>query len=178
MEAPQEPEVVSAPPLPEIAAPPDLVKELEAELEQSKAQAAENLDGWQRSRAEFANYKRRVDAERTELVASAGAEALKRVLPAVDDFERALQTLPADLKDHPWISGVLLVQRKLNSALEQSGVTPIAVKPGDDFDPNLHEAVTHEDSDQVASEQIIGEVQRGYKLGDRVLRPTMVRVAR
>jgi molecular chaperone GrpE len=178
MEATQEPEVVPASPLPEIAAPSNLVQELEAELEQSKTQAAENLDGWQRSRAEFANYKRRVDAERTELVASAGAEALKRVLPAIDDFERAMQTLPADLKDHPWISGVLLVQRKLNSALEQSGVTPITVKPGDDFDPNFHEAVTHEDSDQVASEQIIGEVQRGYKLGDRVLRPTMVRVAR
>jgi molecular chaperone GrpE len=178
MEATPQPEIVSAPPLPEIAAPSDLVQELEAELEQSKTQAAENLDGWQRSRAEFSNYKRRVEAERTELVASAGAEALKRVLPAVDDFERALQTLPADLKEHPWISGVLLVQRKLNSALEQSGVTPIAVKPGDDFDPNFHEAVTHEESDQVASEQIIGEVQRGYKLGDRVLRPTMVRVAR
>jgi molecular chaperone GrpE len=178
MEATQEPEFVPTPPLPEIAAPPDLVQELEAELEQIKTQSAENLDGWQRSRAEFANYKRRVEAERTELVASAGAEALKRVLPAVDDFERAMQTLPADLKDHPWISGVLLVQRKLNSALEQSGVTPIAVKPGDTFDPNLHEAVTHEESDQVASEQIIGEVQRGYKLGERVLRPTMVRVAR
>jgi len=178
MEATQEPEVVPAPPLPEIAAPSDLVQELEAELEQIKTQSAENLEGWQRSRAEFTNYKRRVEAERTELVASAGAEALKRVLPAVDDFERAMQTLPVDLKDHPWISGVLLVQRKLNSALEQSGVTLIAVNPGDTFDPNLHEAVTHEDSDQVASEQIIGEVQRGYKLGDRVLRPTMVRVAR
>jgi molecular chaperone GrpE len=178
MEATQEPDFVPSASVPELAAPSDLVKELEAELEQSKTQAAENLDGWQRSRAEFANYKRRVEAERTELVASAGAEALKRVLPAVDDFERALQTLPADLKDHPWISGVLLVQRKLNSALEQSGVTPIAVKPGDTFDPNLHEAVTHEDSDQFASEQIIGEVQRGYKLGERVLRPTMVRVAR
>jgi molecular chaperone GrpE len=178
MEATQEPEVVPASPLPEIAAPSDLVQELEAELEQIKTQSAENLEGWQRSRAEFANYKRRVEAERTELVASAGAEALKRVLPAVDDFERAMQTLPADLKDHPWISGVLLVQRKLNSALEQSGVTLIAVNPGDTFDPNLHEAVTHEESDQFTSEQIIGEVQRGYKLGDRVLRPTMVRVAR
>jgi molecular chaperone GrpE len=178
MEATQEPEIAPSQPVPEITAPPDLARELEAELELVKTQAAENLDGWQRSRAEFANYKRRVEAERTELIASAGAEALKRVLPAIDDFERAMQTLPADLKDHPWISGVLLVQRKLNSALEQSGVTSIAVNPGDTFDPNLHEAVTHEDSDQFTSEQIIGEVQRGYKLGERVLRPTMVRVAR
>ena len=154
------------------------LQEAQAERDQLKAQAAENLDGWQRARAEFANYKRRVEAERTELAASAGAEALKRVLPAVDDFERAMQTLPDDLKDNPWISGVLMVQRKLNAALEQSGITPLLVNPGDAFDPNVHEAITHEDSDQFGSEQIIGEVQRGYKVGDRVLRPAMVRVAR
>jgi molecular chaperone GrpE len=154
------------------------VLEAQSEHEQLKAQAAENLDGWQRARAEFANYKRRVEAERAELTASAGAEALKRVLPAVDDFERAMQTLPDDLKDNPWVSGVLMVQRKLNAALEQSGITPIAIDPGDAFDPNVHEAITHEDSDQFTSQQIIGEVQRGYKLGDRVLRPALVRVAR
>jgi len=154
------------------------VQEAQAERDQLKTQAAENLDGWQRARAEFANYKRRIEAERTELAASAGAEALKRVLPAIDDFERAMQTLPEELKDNPWINGVSMVQRKLNAALEQSGITLIAVNPGDTFDPNIHEAVTHEDSDQFTSEQIIGEVQRGYKLGDRVLRPAMVRVAR
>jgi molecular chaperone GrpE len=154
------------------------VQEAQTEREQLKAQAAENLDGWQRARAEFANYKRRVDAERTELAASAGAEALKRVLPAVDDFERAMQTLPEDLKDNSWVNGVAMVQRKLNAALEQSGITPLVITPGDTFDPNVHEAITHEDSDQFSSEQIIGEVQRGYKLGDRVLRPAMVRVAR
>jgi molecular chaperone GrpE len=154
------------------------VQEAQAERDQFKAQAVENLDGWQRARAEFANYKRRMEAERTELAASAGAEALKRVLPAVDDFERAMQTLPDDLKDNPWVSGVLMVQRKLNAALEQSGITSIAVNPGDAFDPNVHEAITHEDSDQFGSEQVIGEAQRGYKIGDRVLRPAMVRVAR
>jgi molecular chaperone GrpE len=151
---------------------------LEAEREQLKVQVTENLDGWQRARAEFANYKRRVEAERTELAASAGAEALKRVLPAIDDFERAVQTLPEDLKDKPWTNGILMVQRKLDAALEQTGITPIGVTPGDAFDPNIHEAVTHEDSEQFGSEQVIGEVQRGYKLGDRVLRPAMVRVAR
>jgi molecular chaperone GrpE len=154
------------------------MQEAQAEREQLEAQAAENLDGWQRARAEFANYKRRVEAERAELAANAGAEALKRVLPAVDDFERAMQTLPDDLKDNPWVNGVLMVQRKLNSALEQSGITPIATNPGDAFDPNVHEAITPEDSDQFASGQIIGEAQRGYKLGDRVLRPVLVRVAR
>ena len=157
---------------------PAQIQAVQAECEQLKTQAAENLDGWQRARAEFANYKRRVEAERTELTASAGAEALKRVLPAVDDFERAVQTLPDDLKDNAWVNGVLLVQRKLNAALEQSGITPIVVNPGEVFDPNIHEAITHEEADQFGSEQIIGEVQRGYKLGDRVLRPALVRVAR
>ncbi len=162
----------------QVAALSAQAQEARAECEQLAAQAAENLDGWQRARAEFANYKRRVEAERTELAASAGAEALKRVLPAVDDFERAMQTLPDDLSNHPWVNGVLMVQRKLNAALEQSGITPIATNAGDTFDPNVHEAITHEDSDQFTSEQIIGEVQRGYKLGDRVLRPALVRVAR
>ncbi len=193
MEATKEPEILQnstpaaeqAESMPEIAPPPNLIKELEAELEQArmeleqlKAQAAENLDGWQRSRAEFANYKRRVEAERNELAANAGAEALKRVLPAVDDFERAAQTLPEDLKDQPWINGVLLVQRKLAGALEQSSVTALQVNPGDAFDANVHEAVTHEDSDQFTSGQIIGEVQKGYRINDRVLRPALVRVAR
>ncbi len=150
----------------------------QAERDQLKAQAGENLDGWQRARAEFANYKRRVEAERAELAASAGANALKRVLPAVDDLERAMQTLPDELKDNPWVNGVSMVQRKLNAALEQSGITPLATNPGDAFDPNVHEAITHEESDQFGSGQIIGEVQRGYKIGDRVLRPAMVRVAR
>ena len=164
--------------VPEIEAPVDFVQELQEELEQTKAQATEYLDGWQRARAEFANYKRRTEAERTEMSLAAGAEVLKRVLPAVDDFERAVQTLPDDLKDHAWVNGVMLVHRKLINALEGSGLKAIPVQPGDAFDPNIHEAITHEDSEEFASGQIIGEVQRGYKMGERVLRPALVRVAR
>ena len=180
-EAIQEPTPHDAPDaetVPEIEAPVDFVQELQEEIEQTKAQATEYLDGWQRARAEFANYKRRTEAERTEMSLAAGAEVLKRVLPAVDDFERAVQTLPDDLKDHAWVNGVMLVHRKLINALETSGVKAIPVQPGDAFDPNIHEAITHEDSEEFASGQIIGEVQRGYKMGERVLRPAMVRVAR
>lgn len=158
--------------------PIDLFKDLMDQLKQAKAEAAENLDGWQRARAEFANYKRRTDAERIELSANAGADVLKRVLPIVDDFDRAAATLPDELKSQPWVNGVMLVHRKLTSLLEQSNVKPIAANPGDPFDPNLHEAITHEDAEQIESGHIIGEVQRGYKLGERVLRPAMVRVAR
>jgi molecular chaperone GrpE len=158
--------------------PINLFKDLLEQVKQAKAEAAENLDGWQRARAEFANYKRRTDAERLELSVTAGAEVLTRVLPIVDDFDRAAATLPGEFKDQPWINGVLLVHRKLTSLLEQSNVKPIPVKPGDAFDPNLHEAITHEDAAQIESGHIIGEVTRGYTLGERVLRPALVRVAK
>jgi molecular chaperone GrpE len=158
--------------------PIDLFKDLMEQLKQAKAEAAENLDGWQRARAEFANYKRRTDAERIEMSANAGADVLKRVLPIVDDFDRAAATRPDELKDQPWVNGVMLVHRKLTSLLEQSNVKPIAANPGDAFDPNLHEAITHEESAEIESGHIIGEVARGYKLGERVLRPAMVRVAK
>ncbi|CAG0957685.1 Protein GrpE [Gammaproteobacteria bacterium] len=158
--------------------PIDLFKDLMEQLKQAKAEAAENLDGWQRARAEFANYKRRTDAERIELSTTAGANVLTRVLPIVDDFDRAAATLPEDLKDQPWVNGVMLVHRKLTSLLEQSNVKPIVIGPGDAFDPNLHEAITHEESADIESGHIIGEVTRGYTLGDRVLRPAMVRVAK
>ena len=156
----------------------DPIKAVTDELTQTKAQAAEYLDGWQRARAEFANYKRRTEAERAELLVSAGADVLTRILPAADDFDRAVQTLPDDLKDNAWVAGVMLVQRKLANGLDSSGVKPIPVQPGDTFDPNIHEAITQEDSEQFASGQIIGVVQHGYKMGERVLRPAMVRVAR
>lgn len=158
--------------------PIDLFKDLMEQLTAAKAEAATNLDGWQRARAEFANYKRRTDAERVDLLTNGGADVLKRVLPIVDDFDRAAATLPAELKDQSWVNGVMLVHRKLTTLLEQSNVKSIPANPGETFDPNLHEAITHEESEQIESGHIISEVQRGYKLGERVLRPAMVRVAK
>ena len=171
-------EAQSADAVAELEQPIDLFKDLMEQLNQAQAQAAEYLDGWQRARAEFANYKRRTEAERIELSATAGADVLMRVLPAIDDFDRAANTLPDDLKDHAWINGVMLIYRKLLNTLDASNVKPIVVQPGDAFDPTLHEAITHEDSDQFSSGQIIAELQRGYKMGERVLRPAMVRVAK
>jgi molecular chaperone GrpE len=171
-------EAQSADAVAELEQPIDLFKDLMEQLNQAQAQAAEYLDGWQRARAEFANYKRRTEAERIELSATAGADVLARVLPAIDDFDRAANTLPDDLKDHAWINGVMLIYRKLLNTLDASNVKPIVVQPGDTFDPTIHEAITHEDSDQFSSGQIIAELQRGYKMGERVLRPAMVRVAK
>ncbi len=156
------------------------VSELEAlrqELGEAKAQAAEYLDGWQRARAEFANYKKRNEQERQELFKLANSTLITRLLPIFDDFERAFQTLPRNLLSLTWIDGVALIYRRLQAILDGEGLTPMETE-GQSFDPLVHEAVTYEESAEHQEGQIIGEVQRGYKLGDRVLRPALVRVAK
>ncbi len=156
------------------------VSELEAlrqELEKAKAQAAEYLDGWQRARAEFANYKKRNEQERQELFKLANTTLITRLLPIFDDFERAFQTLPRNLLSLTWIDGVALIYRRLQAILDGEGLTPMETE-GQSFDPLVHEAVTYEESAEHQEGQIIGEVQKGYNLGDRVLRPALVRVAK
>jgi len=156
------------------------VTELDAlrqELEEAKVQAAEYLDGWQRARAEFANYKKRNEQERQELFKLANSTLISRLLSIFDDFERAFQTLPSNLLSLTWIDGVALIYRKLQAILDGEGLTPMETE-GQSFDPLVHEAVTYEESAEHQEGQIIGEVQRGYKLGDRVLRPALVRVAK
>ena len=150
---------------------------LRQELEEAKAQAAEYLDGWQRARAEFANYKKRNEQERQELFKLANSTLIVRLLPIFDDFERAFQTLPSNLLSLTWIDGVALIYRRLQAILDGEGLTPMETE-GQSFDPLVHEAVTYEESAEHQEGQIIGEVQRGYKLGDRVLRPALVRVAK
>ncbi|NIV39196.1 MAG: nucleotide exchange factor GrpE [Anaerolineae bacterium] len=107
----------------------------------------------------------------------ANAVLLRKLLPVVDDFERAMATLPASLGQLTWCKGVLLIQHKLGAVLESEGVKPIETE-GQAFDPRYHEAVTYEEVSDHEEGQIIGEVQRGYLLGDRVLRPALVRVAK
>jgi len=156
------------------------VAELEAlrqELEEAKTQATEYLDGWQRARAEFANYKKRNEQERQELFKLANTTLITRLLPIFDDFERAFQTLPSNLLSFTWIDGVALIYRRLQAILEGEGLTLMETE-GQSFDPLLHEAVTYEESAEHQEGQIIGEVQKGYQLGDRVLRPALVRVAK
>jgi molecular chaperone GrpE len=152
------------------------VEDLRQALEETKAKEAEYLDGWQRARAELANARKRFQREQEQSYASAQAELLARLLPIVDDLERAFATLPGNLSGLTWIEGVLLIYRKLQLLLEQAGVTPIDAV-GQEFDPHTHQAVTHEPSDSVPAGSVIAELQRGFRIGDRVLRPTMVRVS-
>ena len=151
------------------------IEALERELSETKAKSEEHLYNWQRSAADFSNYKRRTDDERSLLGQFSTAALVSRLLAVLDDFDRALDSVPSDAHDS-WIEGVQLVERKLRGVLESEGVTPIEAV-GQLFDPNLHEAVAHEETTEHADNEVIGEVQRGYRLHDRVLRPSLVRVA-
>ena len=103
------------------------------------------------------------------------AVLISKLLSVLDDFDRALASVPEDAHEG-WVDGIRLVERKLRTVLEGEGVTPIEAV-GQPFDPNLHEAVVHEETSDYPDNLVIDEVQRGYRLGDRVLRPALVRVA-
>jgi molecular chaperone GrpE len=151
------------------------IEQLERELAETRAKSEEHLYNWQRSAADFSNYKRRTDDERTQLSQFSTAILIGRLLGVLDDFDRALENVPPEAHD-AWIEGVKLTERKLRNVLEAEGVTAIEAI-GLPFDPNVHEAVAHEDTTEHADNEVIGEVQRGYRLHDRVIRPSLVRVA-
>jgi molecular chaperone GrpE len=151
------------------------LEKLEHGLEDARAASDENLRAWQRTAADFTNYKRRVDDERETVLRFSNALLIGKLLSVLDDFDRALENVPPDIDDS-WVEGVRLVERKLRGVLEAEGVTPIEAT-GLPFDPNVHEAVVHEETADHPDNQVIGELQRGYRLHDRVLRPALVRVA-
>lgn len=146
---------------------------LQTQLAEAEAKASEYKDGWARSQAEFQNYKKRIERDNELTYASMKGDIIKKVLPALDDLERALQNRPAD---DAWASGIELIARKLQNLLESEGVKRIEAN-GVIFDPMFHEAVTHEPSDDIESGHVIAVVQNGYMLGERVIRPALVRVA-
>jgi molecular chaperone GrpE len=150
---------------------------LRKELMQAQAQAAENLDGWKRAQAEFANYRKRQEREGSEQLVQAMSRVASRWFPVLEDLERALRDKPTPETLEQWTNGLDLVYRKGLAILEQEGITAIEVAPGQEFDPLLHEAVTHEPCADHEDGEIIGVVRGGYRLGDRVLRPVQVRVA-
>jgi len=156
---------------------PSQVEGLQEQLAEAKAEADEYLDGWRRAQAEFSNYKKRQRAEQAKMRELANANLLRKLLPVLDDLERAVVTMPEGIRHLSWSQGLLMIQRKLEAILETEGVEPIDTE-GESFDPHYHEAVTHEEMPGYEEGEIIGEVQKGYALGDRVLRPALVRVAK
>jgi molecular chaperone GrpE len=150
--------------------------EVELELAAVRATAEENLDGWQRSLADFSNYKKRVEKEHAAVYKNALGRAVLRYLEIKDDLELALKNRPKDGDGAKWAVGIELILRKFQGFLETEGVLAIDAE-GQMFDPNVHEAISMEPSEDHESGQIIEVVQTGYQLGDRVLRPARVRVA-
>lgn len=129
-----------------------------------------------RTAAEFDNYRKRVERERRELADYIGAEVLAGLLPIVDNFERALQA-PAGADTDSFRTGIEMIHAQMLDLLRKRGVAPIQAV-GTDFDPNIHEAVIHEASPDHRDGEVIAELQRGYRVGERLLRPAMVKVAK
>lgn len=129
-----------------------------------------------RKTAEFENYRKRVDKERRELAEWAAADVLQELLAIMDDFERALAAeAPAEAQSYR--AGLELIHRQMSGLLRKRGVTPIETM-GADFDPHVHQAVAYEESPGAREGQVIAELRKGYRLGDRLLRPALVRVAK
>jgi molecular chaperone GrpE len=149
---------------------------LEERLAAAEARAAEYLDGWQRERAEFANARKRLEKNRMEARQFATIDVISRLLPVLDDFQRALETVPEAVANDDWFNGIVLVHRKLLGLLDSERIERIAAV-GEPFDPNVHEAVMQEPAEDHESGVVIRELQTGYRLGDRVIRPAMVVVA-
>lgn len=143
------------------------------QLKEAEMKIIEYKDGWARAQAEFQNYKKRVERDNDLMRSSMKGDIIKKVLPALDDLERAMQNRPAD---DAWANGIELVVRKFQNILDVEGLKRIEAK-GMAFDPNFHEAISHEPSDEVESGHVIDVVQNGYVMGERVIRPALVRVA-
>jgi len=146
----------------------------ESELQKVKAERDSLLDRLARAQAEFENARRRAAKEQQDFRDFAMADAIKSLLPVVDNFERALQSKSeaADFR-----AGVELIYKQLRDVLTKLGVQPIAAK-GEQFDPHVHEAIEMVETRDAADHEVLEEWQRGYKYKDRLLRPAMVRVAR
>jgi molecular chaperone GrpE len=148
--------------------------ETSTELETLRAERASYLDRLARLQAEFDNFRKRGVKEQQDFRDYALVEALKSLLPILDSLDRALKTSGVSVKD--FHSGIELIDKQFHDALSKLGVEPIPTE-GEAFDPNLHQAVQMVDTDEVADNQVIDELQRGYRIKDRLLRPAMVRVA-
>lgn len=161
-----------------IALTMDEYEALEKEMEALQAQVEEQQDGWLRTRADFDNYKKRIERDSARTYQDALASSIKTFLVVADDLERALKDKPKSSDAASWVSGIELIYQKLLNQVKNQGVERIDVNPGDVFDPNFHEAITQEEHPEFSEGQIIDIVQPGYRISDRVIRPAMVRVAR
>lgn len=152
------------------------IQTLEERIADLEKQSKEHLEGWQRSRAEFTNFKRRKDRELSEAGEKASLDTLAKMLPIFDDFQRALANIPEDLQGHPWMNGTSLIMKNIEKLLDEHNVE-VLDPVGEAFDPRKHEAIGMDDSSDYESGTVTATLQKGYISGERVLRPAYVRVA-
>jgi len=153
------------------------IERLTAERDAATREKDEFLAALQRERAEFVNFRRRTAEERQAMLGLAAEGLISKVLALADDFDRAIEARPATIADEPWVEGIAAIDRKLRQLLESEGVSAIDAAPGTRFDPREHEAVASVPGTEHADGAIVGELRRGYRLRDRVLRPALVAVA-
>lgn len=151
---------------------------LQKEVEALREEIARQDEGWLRTRADFDNYKKRVQRDAARTYQDTLTSVLKMFLNVADDLELALKHAPDEKTKENWVDGLVLIHQKLLNQMKNQGVERMDVNPGDEFDPNIHEAVTQEDNPDFQEGQIIDVIQPGYRLSDRIIRPAMVRVAR
>jgi molecular chaperone GrpE len=147
------------------------------ELDSLRAKVDDFSDGWQRERADFSNYRKRLERDQESNRTSFRIDILRKYLDVHDDLERAVKNMPDDVAASPWVSGLELIFQKLARLLENEGIEEIEAK-GKAFNPDLHEAISSEESPDFESEEIIEVVQKGYKLGERVIRSARVIIAK
>ena len=150
------------------------IETLEQALVEEKEKAEKYLTNWQRCQADFVNYKQRTEQEKKETIDFANSAFISKLLPVMDDLERAFASIPAELDDSSWTEGIKLIYNKLKATLEARGVTEIEAK-GELFDPHLHEAVMQQDGEDGV---VIEETQKGYKFKEKVIRPSLVIVGK
>ena len=152
------------------------VADAEPEAPATPTQVEELTNDLKRMTADFANFRKRNDAERVEFAKFAKADLIAKLLDVLDGYDRALSTVPDELKGQPWVEGMWLVERKLRTVLDAEGLEPID-SLGKPFDPYLHQAVAYIESDEPDG-TVIEEHQKAYRLYDRVIRPALVTVAK
>jgi molecular chaperone GrpE len=150
--------------------------DLRAKIEQLEADAKEASNRYLRLAADFDNYKKRSRQEHSETVQYANSDLIGKLLPVVDNFHRVIESAPAEV-DEAWLKGIRLTLQQLDELLASQGVSPIE-SVGTPFDPSLHEAIGHEESNEHPEDTVVTEVRKGYRLHDRVVRPALVKVAR
>lgn len=160
----------------ETAAEEPGLTDLERLLEESRQEAEQLKDKYLRSLAELENYRKRVTREREQQFLRTRMELIRQVLPVADDFGLALGHVPEEYLGLPWLEGITLIHRKLETYLSGAGVTPIEAT-GQPFDPHYHEALMRETSERYPEGVVTEEVRKGYMMGDEVLRPTLVKVS-